>query len=223
VSAAGPAFDADCYWIDRHLRLKGDPRAVGNAGHSVAQNLASSAILCSALTTALQVAGPFRSVLEIGCGTGRVAPVFAAAGIDYAGLDVSPVAIEAARARMPDATFLTGSALAVDWGPPRDLVAVIYVFVHVVEDGDWHRLIRRIADYLPPGGSLLFADDMPAEQDRPAPHVVRRPLAAYRTTLADAGLRLDTEFTRRLSVGPAYRMADRLFLARKPGPGDAGG
>lgn len=216
MTAQDQAFDADRYWIDRHERLRGDPRAVGHAGHTVEQNLLGVTILRSALAHALQDAGPFRRVLEIGCGTGRVAPVFADAGIDYAGIDVSPVAVEAARAQMPGATFVTGSALAVDWGPPRDLVAVIYVFVHVVGDGEWRRLIGRIAEFLAPGGALLFADEMPVVQDRPAPHVVRRPLAAYRAALAAEGMDIDDHFTRRLAVGPAFGMADRLFLARKP-------
>lgn len=218
-----PPFDQDRYWIDRHVRLRGDPRATGNVARTVDENREGDAILCGALAEALRVAGRFDRVQEIGCGTGRVAPVFAAAGIDHAGLDVSPVAIEAARAKVPGGTFLTVSALALDWGPPRDLVAVIYVFVHFVEDDDWRRLIGRIAAFLPPGGALLFADDMPPEQDRPVPHVVRRPLAAYRAALGTEGMNLDDGFTRRLAVGPAFAMADRLFLARKPaGPALAG-
>ncbi len=193
-------FDQDGYWIARHDRLGADPRSVGNAGKSLAENLAGEDRLRAMLATALRLLPASGRALDIGCGNGRLSPVFCDAGLDYTGLDVSPRATAAAAVREPRGRFITGSALAADWGGGFDLVAVIYVFVHFVDDADWRRLLGRIAASLRPGGLLLFADQFPACAARPAAHVRERPLSAYAAEFPRIGLVPDDEFPRRMAA-----------------------
>lgn len=50
------------------------------------------------------------SVLEVGCGSGVLAEMLIAAGVRYQGFDISPVAIEKARARNPQGQFCLADA-----------------------------------------------------------------------------------------------------------------
>ncbi len=210
------SFDPNAYWIDRHIRFSGDPRSVGNAGKTVAENLAGEALLRAELALAVAAAGPAEAVLDIGCGYGRLADVFIDAGLSYLGIDVSDRAVAAARLREPRGTYLVGPAQHLDWGPPCDLVAVIYVFVHFVDDDAWDGLIARIAAFLPPGGRLLFADHLPDARRSPAPHVVERPLEDYRRSFAQHGLVLDETFRDRMrSLATEPSAVSRFLLARK--------
>ncbi len=92
-------FYQDAYWIERHESYHGDPRSVGNLGRSVEENLKGESRFNSAVTCAAADLKPYRTVLDIGCGYGRVASCFCDAGYDYTGVDVAPVAIEAAQTR----------------------------------------------------------------------------------------------------------------------------
>lgn len=207
-----PPFDQSAYWIARHNQFAGDPRAVGNVGKSIAENLAGEVQLRGGLAQALAEAGSAASVLEIGCGYGRLAGVFIDAGLSYRGIDVSDQAIALARQREPRGDYIAGAAQHLDWGAPRDLVAVIYVFVHFVDHAGWDGLIARIGDFLPPGGRLLFADHLPKLRQSPARHVVERTLDDYRRSFARHGLALDDGFRQRIEGQGA---ASPFFLARK--------
>lgn len=209
------AFDQDAYWIARHRRFGDDPRAVGNAGKSVEENLVGSARLQESLAAALRVIGLPGSVLDIGCGYGRLAPVFCDAGFDYNGIDVSSDAITAAKRHEPRGGFRAGSALTTDWGGPFDLISVIYVFVHFVDDPSWEALLDKISHHLRPGGGLLFADDFPAQAVSSVRHAKARSLDQYRAVFARVGLALDDEFPRQLATVMQGRAASPFAFARK--------
>jgi ubiquinone/menaquinone biosynthesis C-methylase UbiE len=49
-----------------------------------------------------------RSVTEIGCGTGKLAAKFSAAGINYTGLDMSDEMLQIAQKNNPDCSFIKG-------------------------------------------------------------------------------------------------------------------
>jgi SAM-dependent methyltransferase len=213
----GAAFDRDRYWIGRHERYRGDPRSVGNLGRPVEEKRRAEGLLRARVGAAARLLRPWRSVLDVGCGYGRVAPAFIDAGYEYVGVDVSPVAIEAARALEPRGSYRVGSALEIELDRRFDLVCVLYVFVHFVDDGDWRRLLAKLAGLVEEGGGLLFADDFPQRVQRPAPHVAQRPLRAYRDRLRPLGMRLDRRFPGQLAaaVGRDGREALPFRLARK--------
>jgi 2-polyprenyl-3-methyl-5-hydroxy-6-metoxy-1,4-benzoquinol methylase len=52
-----------------------------------------------------------KSVLDVGCGSGRLFPLYIERGISFCGCDLSPVALSLAKARYPDANL---RALAVE-------------------------------------------------------------------------------------------------------------
>lgn len=193
------AFDQDAYWIARHRQLRDDPRAVGNHLRAPEERARADEVFRLRLAQAVQAAGPAGSVLDIGCGNGRAATVFCDARCDYLGLDVSPEAILIAREREPRGRYIAGSALAVDWGGPFDLVAALYVIVHFVDEARLHALLARVRSALVPGGKFLIAEDFSGRATKPAAHVRPRTLNEVRDALAMNGLDLDAAFPARMA------------------------
>ncbi|HKR49045.1 MAG TPA: class I SAM-dependent methyltransferase [Pseudonocardiaceae bacterium] len=76
----------------------------------------------------------FDSVLEVGCGFGRVGAAILRhyPGVTYTGIDVSPDLIEAARKRLPNAEFIVAD-LEAWWATDRrwDLVLSVSVLGHI--------------------------------------------------------------------------------------------
>ena len=198
--AGNKNFDQEQYWIQRHERLKNDPRSVGHLGKSLEENLLAERVLVQWVDRAARLLKPYSSVLDVGCGYGRVATVFCDLGYDYTGIDISPVAIDAARSREPRGSYLVGSALDLQYGAKVDLVCALYVLTHFVDDEKWNSLLNKLIDNIKPGGGLLFADELPNEILRPAPHVAQRPLALYEELFKSRGMQMDTAFRDNLSA-----------------------
>ena len=192
-------FNQEDYWVHRHRRLQGDPRSVGNLGLTIEENLAGEKKLRNALEISLKRLGVHGTVLDVGCGYGRLAPVFCGADLTYTGIDVSPDAIESARLFEPKGRYLVGSALVCDWGGPFDVIAAMYVLAHFVDDQDWSDLLRRISTSLRSGGYMIFADNLDAVEKTPALHVKNRSLSDYAGAFSRLSMRIDTEFNERLA------------------------
>ena len=95
--------------------------------------------------------------LEVGCGTGTNAAWLADSGFDVLGVDISPLAIEQARAKAVDrCRFEVLDFLAADpAGAPFDLVFDRGCW-HVFDEGDERaRFAARVAALLAPGGQWL--------------------------------------------------------------------
>ena len=90
-------FDQAEYWIARHKRLQRDPRSVGNLAVPLEANVTGERELQQVAAVLAQMF-PAGSVLDIGCGYGRVAHQFIANGHRYTGIDISPDAIAHAKA-----------------------------------------------------------------------------------------------------------------------------
>jgi SAM-dependent methyltransferase len=102
-------------------------------------------------------------VLDIGCGCGLpVARFLTAAGHRVIGVDISDVQIERARRLVPGATFVRADVTGLRFPPGSfDAVVCLYALIHMPLDGQPH-LLRRIADWLRPGGLLLATTGMHA-------------------------------------------------------------
>jgi SAM-dependent methyltransferase len=103
------------------------------------------------------------SVLELGCGTGRVAATLSNAGYEVTGLDLSRAMLERARLAAPKAVFVEGDLVSANLGREFDLIlAPLGTLLHI-------ELERRVAAFanisrhLRPGGVLVA--DLPLEQD----------------------------------------------------------
>ena len=103
--------------------------------------------------------GTGRVVVDVGCGTGAN---IAALAENYRcfGIDPTPAAINAARARFPAVTFICGLAPAAfaDLGETPDMVLLMDVIEHVEDDSGF---VTNLLDACRPG-TLLFIT-VPAE------------------------------------------------------------
>jgi SAM-dependent methyltransferase len=116
------------------------------------------------------------SVLELGCGTGRVALALAQAGFDVVGVDESASMLELARARVAEAGLGERiqlhqlDVLEMAW-PARFALAIwpLNGFLHLPDRRAQARALRNVHQALLPGGFLLV--------DLPNPHVAMSPLS----------------------------------------------
>jgi SAM-dependent methyltransferase len=107
-------------------------------------------------------------VLDSGCGTGEHTLLAAARAADAVGVDISPLAIERARAKAADrgiaARFEAGDVLSLgQLGLTFDTVIDSGVF-HVFDDADRARYVASLASALRPGGTcylMCFSDRQP--------------------------------------------------------------
>ena len=98
---------------------------------------------------------PGAAVLDLRCGTGIPIARALAARYGVIGVDGSASSIELARRNVPHAAFLQADMTQVAF-PPASFAAVIssYAIIHVPR-AEHAALLRRIADWLQPGGLLI--------------------------------------------------------------------
>lgn len=99
-----------------------------------------------------------RSVLDAGCGTGRVATELARRGFTVTGVDADPDMLAAAREKAPDLTWRHGDLAdpgAVSEAGPFDLVLMAGNVMIFVEPGTEQRVVANLAGRLNAGGLLV--------------------------------------------------------------------
>lgn len=75
----------------------------------------------------------FETVLEVGCGFGRIGSRLNAAS--YTGIDLSPTMLKAARDRIPDGNLIETSLEDFKPNTKYDLVLAVEVLMHIPPDG----------------------------------------------------------------------------------------
>lgn len=118
------------------------------------------------------------SVLDAGCGTGRVAIELAHRGVDVAGVDLDRPMLDAARAKAPHLPWVEADLFEFDLGRTFDVVATagnVMIFLHPGTEGE---VVRRLAAHLAPEGVLVAG----FQRTR------RYPLDRYDADCAAAGL-----------------------------------
>lgn len=95
-------------------------------------------------------------VLDLGCGSGvPVALTLAEAGHQVVGVDLSEVQVRRASERIPAATFIQADATKLDLPAGGfDAVVSFFALIHIPLD-EQQELLRRIADWLRPGGLFV--------------------------------------------------------------------
>jgi ubiquinone/menaquinone biosynthesis C-methylase UbiE/DNA-binding transcriptional ArsR family regulator len=164
---------------------------------------------------------PFRSLLDLGTGTGRMLELFAPEIERGLGLDLSLDMLLLARDRLERAGF---KHCSVRQGDLYDLplandsfdVVILHQVLHFLDDGG--RAIREAARVLRPGGRLLVVDFAPHEQEFLREQFAHRRLgfAAETVTQWMAASGLEPVMQKSLSPEPGSdgKIAVSLWLAR---------
>lgn len=122
--------------------------------------------------------GP-RSVLDAGCGTGRVAIELHRRGVDVVGVDVDPSMLARARAKAPDIGWVEGDLANVELGRRFEVVVLAGNVMIYLEPGTECAVVANLARHLEPGGALVAGFELQGG---------RYDLASYDEDAASAGL-----------------------------------
>ncbi len=97
------------------------------------------------------------SVLDAGCGTGRVAIELHRRGHGVVGVDVDPAMLEEARAKAPNLEWVNGDLTdpTLDFGRTFDAVVMAGNVLIFVPSGTEELVIMHAASWLAPGGRLV--------------------------------------------------------------------
>jgi SAM-dependent methyltransferase len=98
--------------------------------------------------------GP-RTVLDAGCGTGRVAVELARRGVDVVGVDVDPAMLTAARAKAPGLTWVEADLAGLDLGRTFDVVVMAGNVMCFVAPGSEGAVVAAAARHVAPEGRLV--------------------------------------------------------------------
>ena len=134
------------------------------------------------------------SVLDAGCGTGRVAIELDRRGIDVVGVDVDARMLEEARSKAPRVPWMMGDLADVEAAGPGaamagrefDLVVMAGNVMVFVEVGTEAAVVANMARHLAPGGRLVSGFRM---------GLTPLTFADYDRFAADAGLELEHRWT----------------------------
>lgn len=110
-------------------------------------------------------------VLECGCGEGHLAVHLIGQGYHYIGTDISPAALDKARARVAalpqkaNATLHLADSLRLDCVGDASIDVVVdnYHFHMFVPDGDRARYLQQVHRVLKPGGFAYFRENYAAK------------------------------------------------------------
>lgn len=182
--------------MDDNQRMWEDRYAPGGSSPDGAQPHPEVAALLD--RTARERAGGPPTALDLGAGTGRHTVALAAAGYDPTAVDFSPSAVRTLTRALAE-RGLPGRALVADlrtWAPGQeqrsgpdavppqfDLIVAAY-FQHDLA------LLRRAAEWLVPGGRLLWITHAPGSVEGPPPTVPRPTLHETVAVLEGKGLDL---------------------------------
>jgi SAM-dependent methyltransferase len=103
-----------------------------------------------------------RRVLDLGCGAGQLARHLATSGAaEVVGVDVSERMLALARTEWahPRVTYRHGAVETVAFPPARFDLVVSSLVLHYVHD--YRGLVSRIAEWLAPGGVLVYSTEHP--------------------------------------------------------------
>ena len=98
-----------------------------------------------------------RTIVDVGCGTGRHAAFLAARGFDVVGIDTAAGMIDVARSRAPEVTFEVADLF--DWRPPAPVDGVLCrgVLDDFIQETERQRGLDSLFAILRPGGLLVLS------------------------------------------------------------------
>lgn len=112
------------------------------------------------------------TVLDAGCGTGRVAIELAGHSIEVTGVDVDPSMLATARDLGPDVDWVEADLRTLDLGRSFDVVVMAGNVVLFTPEGTEAEVVASVAGHVAPGGVLVsgFSTDWSDRPCDPATH-----------------------------------------------------
>ncbi|HVC25252.1 MAG TPA: class I SAM-dependent methyltransferase [Acidimicrobiales bacterium] len=95
------------------------------------------------------------SVLDAGCGTGRVAIELARRGVEVVGVDLDPAMLERAREKAPELEWRESDLASLDLGRSVDLVVAAGNVMIFLDAGSEGTVLGALARHLHAGGLLI--------------------------------------------------------------------
>jgi cyclopropane fatty-acyl-phospholipid synthase-like methyltransferase len=143
---------------DEALSVTDDPKRIVAAGYDACGARYSAARAhdpSPEIERLLETVSLDATVLDIGCGAGVPVTSALARVCRVVGVDISSVQIEQARLNIPQATFMLGDIMTMEFAPRTfDAVVSFYTLFHLPRE-EHRTLLERIALWLRPGGHLL--------------------------------------------------------------------
>ena len=103
---------------------------------------------------AKQTNGP---ILELACGTGRVATHLIKSGFNYSGLDLSSVFIHHCKSKRFNGKFITGDMRHFTLGQKFDLIFIPFnSFLHLFTEEEMAQCLKSIQNHLSDNGKFLL-------------------------------------------------------------------
>lgn len=130
--------------------------------------------------------GPGASVLDAGCGTGRVASRLAAIGYDVAGADIDAEMVAVARERSPELEWHIAGLAEMTLGRTFDVVVMAGNVIPFVEA--LPAAMANVARQTTPGGLVVCG--FGSDRDHLPPYAPIVPVAQYDAACEAAGLEL---------------------------------
>ena len=139
--------------------------------------------------------GPQSRVLDIGSGTGFYVDCWRAAGAGHiTGCDLTGAAVERLRRRFPHVEFVRVDAadVADEFAAASfDAVSCMDVLFHIVDDDQYERAIRGIAQVVRPGGHFVLSENFLHRAEQRGERQVNRTASTIESILTSAGLAVE--------------------------------
>lgn len=121
------------------------------------------------------------SVLDAGCGTGRVARELARRGVDVVGIDIDEDMLATARRKAPELTWRCADLASIELGRSFDVILLAGNVMIFLTPGSEGAVLVNLARHLAPGGRVIAGFQLqPGRLD----------VASYDRVAAAAGLTL---------------------------------
>lgn len=127
-----------------------------------------------------------RSVLDAGCGTGRIARELARRGLDVVGVDLDDVMLNTARRKAPEMEWHTADLASIDLGRTFEAILMAGNVMIFLTPGTEGAVLANLARHLDPGGRLVAGFQL-----RPGGLTLER----FDALAAEAGIPLERRFS----------------------------
>lgn len=198
------------YWEERlrnNLNLRGTGhRAFGLAYNGWLYRAQSDCMDAVSARAGVEIAG--RKVLDVGSGTGYFVEYFKRKGAAHVtGLDITQSSVDYLAQTYPEDDFRVADVAATDFvlGRQFEIVSIISVLYHVVDDAGFAQAVKNLCDHVAPGGYLFLSDTFQQPLLPTARHARFRSLDQYRALLNAGEMEI-------VEVLPIYYLLNQTFV-----------